>query len=150
MHALLPASVAVYYDPTHGDTVETAAQLACSLRSHPAILMWLVMNEPNFYYGGGGDFVQDAQAVVTAIKAVDTSRPTAVCWGELPPTWVLESVPSADVWASNLYRGATFSGVRNTAPHAAPRAPPPARANLTARSTRSADTRDASGAAHRR
>lgn len=101
----------IFYDSAYGDTAASAASTACALRSHPAIVMWMVMNEPNIYYGGGTGFVAEAETVVSAIKAVDPSRPVSVCWGELPPWDVLAAVPSADVWATNVYRGASFHGL---------------------------------------
>jgi beta-galactosidase/beta-glucuronidase len=100
----------IFYDPALGDTAASAASIACEIRSHPAVLMWLVMNEPNFYYGASSNFLADAESAIQAIKAVDDTRPVAVCWGELPTTGVVNSIPSADVWSSNIYRGTSFHG----------------------------------------
>ena len=35
----------VFYDTIYGDTAAGAANITCEIRSHPAVLMWLVMNE---------------------------------------------------------------------------------------------------------
>eukprot|EP00966_Prymnesium_polylepis_P152859 3530937-Prymnesium_polylepis.1 len=66
----------IFYDAQWGDTVATAADRACALKAHPAIVAWLVMNEPNYYYGSA-NYRTDAEAAVQAIKAVDSSRPVA-------------------------------------------------------------------------
>ena len=103
----------IFYDTIYGDSAAAAAAIACEIRSHPAVLMWLVMNEPNIYYGGGdiNTAMSDAEGAIQAIKEVDETRPVAVCWGELPPTWALSGIPSADVWSSNAYRGTSFHGL---------------------------------------
>eukprot|EP00966_Prymnesium_polylepis_P053145 1229961-Prymnesium_polylepis.1 len=96
----------VYYDSGYGDTTQTAVDSVCVVKSHPAVIMWLVLNEPNYKYVGT-DIAADANAVAAAIKAVDTSRPVAIAWGELPSQTELAAMPDIDVWGLNVYRGGT-------------------------------------------
>jgi len=99
----------VFYDSGYGHSAATAVERVCAVNDHPAIIMWAVTNEPNYYYVGV-DWVADAQEVIAAVKAADGSRPVTLPHGELPPPHIIEKLPSVDVWSANMYRGVTFGG----------------------------------------
>jgi hypothetical protein len=99
----------VYYDSGYGATAAGAVATVCALKSHPAILMWNVLNEPNYLYSGS-DYTADGNAAAAAIKAADPSRPVAIAWGELPTTTVLSAFSNVDVWGLNVYRGGSGFG----------------------------------------
>lgn len=67
----------VFLDAGYGDTAFTAVSHVCSHKSHPAVLMWAVANEPN-YYAVSATYESDIAAAVTAVQAADASRPVAV------------------------------------------------------------------------
>ena len=99
----------VFYDSGWGDTVEQTVARVCELKSHPAILMWGILNEPNYAYHGQ-DLFADAAAAAAAIKAADASRPVMLTWGELPTAAALAALPGVDVWGINVYRGGAGFG----------------------------------------
>lgn len=99
----------VFYDSGYGHSAATAVEHVCAVRDHPAVIMWAVTNEPNYYYAGA-DWIGDAREVIAAIHAADSSRPVTLPHGELPPLSTLEQLGGVDVWSANLYRGVTFGG----------------------------------------
>ena len=98
----------VFYDSGYGHDSSTALAAVCAVKSHPAILMWSVANEPN-YFSVSTTYLSDIASVVDSIQAADASRPVAVVWGEVAPTSVLSALPAVDVWAFNVYRGTSFN-----------------------------------------
>ena len=100
----------IFYDSGYGDSARQAKANVCAVKSHPAILMWLVENEPNYKYNGA-DYVADANAVATAVKAADSSRPVAISWGEVPSAGQVSLLAAIDVWGINAYRGSDYNGL---------------------------------------
>jgi beta-galactosidase/beta-glucuronidase len=86
----------VFLDAGYGHTPSTATTTVCALKAHPAVLMWAVANEPN-YYSVSTSYTSDIASAVAAIKAADSTRPVAVVWGEMASSAVLTSLPSVDV-----------------------------------------------------
>jgi hypothetical protein len=92
----------------HGD--DDFAGSVTALRSHPAVLMWLVGNEwnQNHLYGScAGDAcyarVNDA---ARAIKGLDPAHPVATSFApsaELPAADDLRRLDAVDVWGLNVY-----------------------------------------------
>jgi len=97
----------VFLDAGYSQSASTATTAVCAVKSHPAVLMWAVANEPN-YYSVSSSYLSDIATVVTAVKAADATRPVAVVWGEVPTASVLSALPQVDVWAFNVYRGSSF------------------------------------------
>jgi hypothetical protein len=100
----------VYYG--YADTPDTAVANVCAVKSHPAILGWVVGNEWN-YANLNKDIsfdqaVNEVKAVVSAIKLNDTTRPVSTIYGGLPPAGVLQKLSNVDVWGSNHYPGLSF------------------------------------------
>lgn len=110
----------VFLDAGYGHTAATATATVCALKSHPAVLMWSVANEPN-YYAASPSYESDIAVVVAAIKAVDATRPVCTVWGEVPPATVLASLSAVDVWGANIYRGVTFTNLWSVWPSASPK-----------------------------
>lgn len=83
-----------------------------SVMDHPAILMWVVGNEWNYNGLYAGLSFEDARArvaeVVARVKSIDTSRPVATVYGELPDRDTLRILDDVDVWGINAYRGISF------------------------------------------
>lgn len=88
-------------------------------KDHPAVLMWLLGNEWNLnrYYGVASSVQEAATRTQTAaalIKALDTNHPVAASYGDIDgnlSTFVNTTCPSVDVWAMNIYRGASFGNL---------------------------------------
>ena len=72
-------------------SIASAVQAVCDLKSHPAVLLWLVANEPNYEAPGTStaDAVTASSDVVAAVQAADPSRPCSVGWGGVPSAAVL-------------------------------------------------------------
>lgn len=100
----------VFYDSGYGHSATSAVENICGIMDHPAILMWAVTNEPNYYYVGG-DWIADAREVIAAIKNIDTSRPITLSHGELPSVSLIDQLPQVDVWSANVYRGTSFGSL---------------------------------------
>ena len=99
----------VFLDAGYGETPATTTSKVCAIKAHPAVLMWAVANEPNYYYTST-NYVADMAAAAAAIKAVDTTRPVACVWGEANVQAADLAVLSAcDVWGFNVYRGTGFT-----------------------------------------
>jgi hypothetical protein len=103
-------AMTVWYDPTYDDSIASAVQAVCDLKSHPAVLLWLVANEPNYEATGTStaDAVAAISDVVAAVQAADPSRPCSVVWGGVPSAAVLSQLAHVDLWGLNVYRGASF------------------------------------------
>jgi hypothetical protein len=81
-----------------------------ALRSHPAVLMWLVGNEwnSNHLYGGcaGDACYAKINEIAAAIKRLDPDHPVATSFaptGELPTESDLQRLGAVDVWGLNIY-----------------------------------------------
>ena len=98
----------IFLDAGYGHSVATALATVCTLKQHPAVLMWAVTNEPN-YYSVSSTYMSDISTVVAAIKAEDSTRPVAVVWGEVASASVVNALPEVDVWGFNIYRGTSFT-----------------------------------------
>ena len=104
-------------------------QVMSYCQNHPAILMWAVGNEwnltspPNVFYGYS-DFPTAVTALNQAIqqmKAQDHNHPISSSLGDqfsgglsngaVPA--IVSAMPAVDVWAFNIYRGATFGTAPN-------------------------------------
>jgi hypothetical protein len=90
----------------------------CALKSHPAILGWLVGNEWNYTNLGLDISFAEAMSkvgeVVAALQLNDPSRPVATVYGWLPPASVLSTLGHVDFWGLNVYSGASFGQAFNT------------------------------------
>jgi hypothetical protein len=95
-----------------GDPESVAVESARAVMDHPAIAMWLVGNEWNYtgYYTGlpFDEAVARTERIAAALQALDSSRPIATVYGELPSPATLAAIPSVDLWAINAYRGIGF------------------------------------------
>ena len=100
----------VYYG--YSDTPDSAVANVCAVKSHPAILGWVVGNEWN-YTNLAKDIsfdqaVDEVQAVVAAIQLNDSTRPVSTVYGGLPPASVIQKLSNVDLWGSNHYPGLSF------------------------------------------
>lgn len=98
--------------PYGGDAASVVTGRVNAVKSHPAILMWVIGNEWN-YNGLYVNMTQaDSQArlndVATLIRASDPLHPIASVYGEVPPKAVVDAMPAVDVWGINSYRGISF------------------------------------------
>ena len=91
-----------------------------STRDHPAVLKWYVGNEWNYnnlYAGNALTFDGVLELVNRAARMagqLDSSRPIASIYGELPPSDVIQGMPSIDVWGTNIHRSDSFDDVFQT------------------------------------
>jgi hypothetical protein len=101
-----------------GEDVSVVAERVRSVASHPAMLGWLVGNEWN--YNGlyaGLTFTQSRDRlndVMERIRAVDQVLPIINVYGEVPSVELIAAMPRTDIWALNVYRGATFGALFTT------------------------------------
>ncbi len=105
----------VYYG--FGDTPDSAVANVCAVKSHPAILGWVVGNEWN-YTNLHKDIsfdqaVNEVKAVAAAIQLNDSSRPVSTVYGGLPPANVYQKLSNIDLWGSNHYPGLSFGNFFN-------------------------------------
>jgi hypothetical protein len=82
------------------------------IKSHPAILLWIVGNEWN-YNGLYVDLPRDQalarlNEAAALVRAADPSHPIATVYGELPTAQTIAAMPNIDVWGINSYRGISF------------------------------------------
>ena len=112
----------VTVDKMVNDT-ENITSVVNAYKNHPAILMWSLGNEwnINFYFGKFGNVDDAARATEQAasqIKGLDPNHPVVSSFGDIDihsltplsksAAIVNSQVPSADVWALNIFRGTTF------------------------------------------
>ena len=99
----------------YDDTIDTALSHVCALKSHPAIIGWLIGNEWNYTNLSQNISFEQAistvESVAEAIKNNDNTRPVGSVYGGLPPWNVLNSTPSVDFWGTNVYTGASFGAL---------------------------------------
>jgi hypothetical protein len=97
-----------------GDAPSVVLDRVRAVADHPALLAWAVGNEWNYnklYQQGTLSFEQardKLNAVMAAIRTVDTRLPIINVYGELPDAAVLAAMPLTDIWALNVYRGLSF------------------------------------------
>lgn len=101
-----------------GENVSVIADRARSVASHPAMLAWLVGNEWNYnglYTGLSATASRDRlNDVMQRLRAVDQRLPLVNVYGEVPSAEVIAAMPLTDIWALNVYRGATFGNLFTT------------------------------------
>lgn len=102
----------VYYG--YNDTPELAASRVCALKSHPAIIGWVVGNEWNLFDADiaptFSQVVATINTVAATIQANDDTRPVSTVWGGyLPPQGIVDDMPDIDFWGLNVYTGASFN-----------------------------------------
>eukprot|EP00122_Pirum_gemmata_P009259 Pgem_evm1s8559 len=94
--------------PNADTTTETVISLVNSVKTHPAILMWSLGNEWNynklytkneFSNGLPDDQVKNKiNAAAAAIKRIDSNHPVATVYGDIPPRYIVDSMPNIDIW----------------------------------------------------
>ena len=99
----------VYYG--YNDTPELAASRVCALKSHPAIIGWVVGNEWNLFDADiaptFSQVVGTINTVAETIQANDDTRPVSTVWGGyLPPQSIIDDMPEIDFRGLNVYPGA--------------------------------------------
>lgn len=116
-----------YSDPkTRAALIAEVEDVVREFRDVPGVLMWLLGNENNYGLSWKSAETealpegerQTAKArylyslfseVIDRIKAIDTSRPVAICNGDLQYVDIIaEEVTNMDVFGSNVYRGISF------------------------------------------
>jgi hypothetical protein len=101
--------------PFGGSDASTAQNYVNAVKSHPAILMWAVVNEWNYngLYVGMSFTAARARIleVVQVIKQHDTSHPVTTIFGELPDASTLSYLDAVDVWGINVYRDIGFGNL---------------------------------------
>ncbi|MCU0698931.1 MAG: hypothetical protein MUC96_20705 [Myxococcaceae bacterium] len=101
-----------------GEDVSVVNERVRSVAAHPAMLAWLVGNEWNYnglYVGLSPTASRDRlNAVMERIRAEDTRLPIVNVYGEVPSAEVIAAMPRTDIWALNVYRGATFGNLFTT------------------------------------
>lgn len=95
-----------------GDAASVVTARVNAVKSHPAVLLWVIGNEWN-YNGLYVDLTPAAaqtrlNEVAALIRAADPSHPIATVYGELPTKAVVDAMPNVDLWGVNAYRGISF------------------------------------------
>ncbi|MEO0225276.1 MAG: Ig-like domain-containing protein [candidate division WOR-3 bacterium] len=113
-------SVWVNYDANLADqnvrnSVKTSfVNMVNQWKNHPAILMWNIGNEQNYYNGNNSYWYTLVNECAQAAKQVDTFHPVTSVNGEVAtignPSLKSDdaSMQYLDVWGANIYRGPRF------------------------------------------
>jgi hypothetical protein len=95
-----------------GDAASVVTARVNAVKSHPAILGWVLGNEWN--YNGlytdlsHADSLARINEAAALVKAADTTHPVITVYGELPTDATLDAMPDIDIWGINAYRGIGF------------------------------------------
>lgn len=99
------------------ETIAEMQQVVCSVKTHAAVIAWMVFNEINLSYrdanqNDDNERIQNELAplaanVTSALRSVDSSRPIAISWASVPARAVTDLF-DFEVWAANMYEGITF------------------------------------------
>lgn len=93
--------------------IESVDNIIHAVGDHPAVIMWAIGNEWN-YNGLYTDLSHEQSttlinAVAKRVKQLDSTRPIATIYGELPSARLIASMPDIDIWGLNVYSGITFA-----------------------------------------
>jgi tetratricopeptide (TPR) repeat protein len=101
-----------YENPVHKATMmQSVREMVEEFKDEPFVLMWLLGNENNYGLGCNADkkpeaYFQFVEEVAQMIKSIDSSRPVAICNGDVLFLDIFaEYCPSVDIYATNAYRG---------------------------------------------
>jgi hypothetical protein len=95
-----------------GDAASVVTARVNAVKSHPAILGWVLGNEWN--YNGlytdlsHADSLARINEAAALVRAADTTHPVITVYGELPTVATLDAMPDIDIWGINAYRGIGF------------------------------------------
>jgi hypothetical protein len=101
-----------------GDAASVVTARVNAVKSHPAILGWVLGNEWN--YNGlytdlsHSDSLARLNEAAALVKAADTTHPVITVYGEVPTAQTLAAMPDIDVWGINAYRGIGFGDLFTT------------------------------------
>ena len=99
----------------YDETARSATTEMCALKSHPAILGWVVGNEWNYNNLGRDVSFDEAtravREVVDELLINDKTRPVMTVYGGLPSTQTLAQLSNVSIWGTNTYPGESFGGL---------------------------------------
>ncbi len=91
--------------------LESVESMVSEFKDEPYILMWILGNENNYGVASNADKKPEAyykfvNEVAKRIKAIDPSRPVAICNGDiLYLATFAKYAPAVDAYGANVYRG---------------------------------------------
>lgn len=99
----------------YDETALSATTQMCALKSHPAIMGWVVGNEWNYNNLGRSVSLSEAtsavQEVVDELLLNDKTRPVMTVYGGLPDAQTLTQLSNVSIWGTNIYPGDSFGGL---------------------------------------
>jgi len=94
------------------DSLHDIMHIVLSLKDHPGVFMWALGNEWNYNkcYANisEDDCANKIREASKEIKSIDSNHPVSTIYGELPTTYLINSMKYIDAWGLNIYSGDSF------------------------------------------